>query len=193
MNKENIWNIPNTLTFFRIIIAIITIFLIFAGFNIFYIIGAFTIGMLTDFFDGQIARRFKLTTEFGRKFDMIADRFLMVGVAFATIIKLSLLNNSAVFQIIQILLILSREIITSPVIITTIILNRKIFIPKVRGIAKFTTFMQAITFPIILLSIPYEFFNFSLYLVLTTTLIGAASAFYYINDIKILIENKDSK
>ena len=26
--------------------------------------------MLTDFFDGQIARRYNLATEFGRKFDM---------------------------------------------------------------------------------------------------------------------------
>ena len=84
--KENIWNVPNVLTFSRIIITFLTIFFIFAGFNIVYIVIAFVIGMITDCHDGQIARRFHLTTEFGRQFDMIADRVLMIGVALAAII-----------------------------------------------------------------------------------------------------------
>jgi phosphatidylglycerophosphate synthase len=191
MNKENIWNIPNFLTSLRILIAFLTVFLIFAGFNIFYIIIAFMIGMLTDFFDGQIARRFKLKTEFGRKFDMIADRILIISVGLASIIKLATLENSLNNQILQIFLILSREIIGSQVILAALISNRKIPIPQVRVIGKATTFMQAITFPIILLSIPYELFNFSLCLAIITSVIGATSAFYYINDVKILTKNEN--
>ncbi len=185
--KENIWNIPNILTFFRIIIAFLTVFLIFADFNIFYIISAFMIGMLTDFFDGQIARRFNLKTEFGRKFDMIADRILMVGVGLASIIKLSLLEISPVSQILQIFLILSREIIAFVAILAALITKRKIPIPQVRFIGKATTVMQAITFPMILLSMFYTLFSFSLYFAFITGFIGLISSFCYINDTKNLV------
>src|SRR3989344_1680419 len=88
--KENIWNIPNALTFSRIIITILAVFFIFADFDIVYVAVAFVVGMITDFLDGQIARRFNMKTEFGRQFDMIADRFLMISVALAAIIKLSI-------------------------------------------------------------------------------------------------------
>jgi len=67
--KENIWNLPNLLTLFRIIFAFVAAYFIFAGFDIVYIVVAFIIGMLTDFFDGLVARTFNLKTEFGRHFN----------------------------------------------------------------------------------------------------------------------------
>ena len=190
--KENIWNLPNALTLSRIIISFITIFFIFAGFDIFYIISAFIIGMITDCLDGWVARRFKLTTEFGGKFDMVADRFLMVGVAFASIIKLNasgILSNN---QLLQIFLILSREIIAFSGVLITIMAGRGVLAPRPRFIGKATTFMQAITFPMILLSIFYQVFSFSLYFAVATSIIGVVSAFYYINDVKNLVGNKNN-
>ena len=78
--KENIWNIPNTLTFLRVIITFATLYCIFAQYSLTLVAILFAVGMITDFLDGQIARRFNMTTEFGRQFDIIADRFLMLGV-----------------------------------------------------------------------------------------------------------------
>src|SRR3989344_8081153 len=88
--EENIWNIPNTLTLLRVLITFITIYFIFAGYSVITIVVLFAIGMLTDFFDGQIARKFNQTTEFGRRFDVVADRFLMVSIALAFIISYSM-------------------------------------------------------------------------------------------------------
>jgi CDP-diacylglycerol--glycerol-3-phosphate 3-phosphatidyltransferase len=87
MEKENIFNIPNALTLIRILITFPLIYLIFTDASILYIALIFIIGMLTDFFDGFIARNFNLKTEFGRKFDMFADRILMIGTAVSFLIK----------------------------------------------------------------------------------------------------------
>jgi len=185
--KENIWNLPNILTFSRIIIAFLTIFLIFADVNILYVVLAFLLGMLTDTLDGQIARRFNLKTEFGRQFDMIADRFLMIGVALAAIIKLGISEILTVNQLFQIFFILSREIVLSPIVLVALISGKGVPIPQVRFIGKLTTVLQAIAFPAILLGIFFDFFSFSIYLAVITGAAGLVSAFYYVNDIKKII------
>ena len=183
--KENIWNLPNLLTLFRIIFAFVAAYFIFGGFDIVYIVVAFIIGMLTDFFDGLVARTFNLKTEFGRQFDMIADRILIVGVALAFIIKfnmLGILTGSHYFQIIFMLL---REILTTPIALVTMSIGAGI--PQVRFIGKATTVMQSVTFPAILLSIFYEIFSFSIYFAIATGIIGFIASIYYIYDMKNLM------
>ena len=181
--KENIWNLPNFLTFSRIIISVVTVYLIFADFDVNYIVAAFVIGMLTDAADGQVARRFKLTTEFGRKFDVIADRCLMIPVALAAIVKFTLKGTLTGFHTLQIFLLLTREIITFSYIGIAAIFKKKAVIPKVRFNGKATTLIKAISFPIILLSMSYSIFNISLYFVLATGFLGFISSFYYIYDV----------
>ncbi len=180
--KENIWNVPNMLTFARVVITFIIIFEIFAHARLITIAILFAIGMITDFLDGQIARRFKLVTEFGRKFDIIADRMLMISTAIALIVYF---NNEGLFgreHLLQVILILSREIIAFPFAIVGFAANRPI--PHARFIGKLTTFMQGVTLPAILLSTSYSFFNFSIYLAIATSAIGALSAFTFVNDLR---------
>ena len=148
------------------------------------IVVAFVLGMITDFLDGQIARRFNSVTEFGRKFDIIADRILMIATVLAIIIKFGsdgILNGWYIFQII---IILSREIISLPSIVMNI-LSKKIIIPNVRFIGKLTTFMQAIAFPLVLLNVfYYPRINFSIYSSIVTSLIGIISGWAYIKDLR---------
>lgn len=186
--KENIWNIPNFITLLRIIIAFVVIYLIFADFHIFYIVAAFIIGMSTDFFDGWTARTFNLKTEFGRKFDMIADRILIGGVALAFMIKFTQAGALTSSHYFQIIIMLVREILTTPVALVTMIMGGGI--PQVRTIGKIVTTLQSITFPAIILSIFYPVFSFSLYLAIATAIFGLIASFYYINDMKNLLIKK---
>jgi len=188
--KEKIFNIPNALTFSRIIITFLIVFFIFADFSIFYIVIAFVIGMLTDFFDGQIARRFNMTTEFGRQFDMVADRFLMIVVGLSAIVKLSIAGDLTHSQLFQIFLLLTREMVASPIIIATVIFGKGLPIPQVKFVGKLTTTLQAITFPMILLGIYYDFFRVSIYFAVFTSLVGFTSAFIFINDVRNLLIKK---
>jgi CDP-diacylglycerol--glycerol-3-phosphate 3-phosphatidyltransferase len=182
MKKENVWNIPNALTFVRIIATFILIYLVFIKANVISIVVVFVVGAITDFMDGQIARRFNMKTEFGRKFDMVADRFLLIGFFFALVFDYQAGGDLSRNNMTQILLLLSREIISSPFAIVAFVSNKKI--PEARNVGKLVTLLQGITLPMILLSSKYSVFDFSIYLALFTCLCGVISACYYVYDLQ---------
>ena len=175
--RENIYNIPNALSFLRLIITIAIIILIFSGVSLSIIAILFFIGMFTDALDGQIARRFHLKTKFGANFDMFADRFLMLGTALALIIYFFISNQMSNHQIYQLAMMLSREILIAPIFLFVIISKKKFF-PKAKLIGKVTTVLQAITLPLILFG-----FTFSIYFAILTMLSGVFSAIVYIKNI----------
>ncbi|MBD1426423.1 CDP-alcohol phosphatidyltransferase family protein [Sphingobacterium arenae] len=71
-NKENIWNVPNALSAYRILALPFIIYTIVSGDkNLF--ITLLSINLITDILDGLIARAFKLQTELGARLDSLAD------------------------------------------------------------------------------------------------------------------------
>jgi cardiolipin synthase len=72
MEKENIINIPNMLSFYRILAFPFILFFVYAGNE--RLFSAFLcINLITDILDGFIARTFKLQTRFGARLDSLAD------------------------------------------------------------------------------------------------------------------------
>jgi cardiolipin synthase len=70
--KENIWNVPNGLSAYRIAVFPLMLYFIFSGHReLFFLF--LCINLVTDIADGFIARRFKLVTEFGARLDSVAD------------------------------------------------------------------------------------------------------------------------
>ena len=78
-------NLPNKLTIFRIILAFICIGLILKNTltSIILALVVFGLASLTDFFDGYIARKYNLISDFGKILDPIADKVLILGVFFS--------------------------------------------------------------------------------------------------------------
>jgi len=72
-------NIPNILTLFRILFAVIVFTMIGVGYYDFALF-FFVLAAFTDFLDGWWARHFKQITIFGRVMDPFADKFLICGV-----------------------------------------------------------------------------------------------------------------
>ncbi len=71
--------LPNQITGLRIIL--IVLMWILAFFNLPVLIGfALILAGLTDFLDGFLARRLDLATEFGSKFDSVADNQLFISI-----------------------------------------------------------------------------------------------------------------
>jgi len=177
--KEDIFNVPNALTLSRIFITFFVIYTILAKWNVIITASAFVIGMLTDFFDGYIARKYKKVTELGRKFDMTADRFLMIGTAIAFLVSYNGIMN--LNHWVQVGLIMSREILTLPFVLYTNIkkgLNTEI--PHAKFIGKLTTFMQGVAFPLVIFGIFYQQFRFSVYFAAATGIIGILSGIQHI-------------
>lgn len=73
-------NLPNKLTCFRVLLIpvfVLFMYLEFIPYNNLIALGIFIVASLTDLFDGQIARRYNLITNFGKFMDPLADKLLV--------------------------------------------------------------------------------------------------------------------
>jgi CDP-diacylglycerol--glycerol-3-phosphate 3-phosphatidyltransferase len=182
-SKDNIFlqNIPNILTITRIILAFVVVYLIFTNALLAKIVIVFVIAALTDFLDGKVARKFKWESEFGRKADMIADRFLWFGTALALVISFGLRDEIKWEQGIPLLLMMSREIIALPFAFIAFFSGKEI--PHARYIAKVTTFLQGFALPAVILSVKYSYWVYiSLPISAAACVTGVVSGLYYISD-----------
>ncbi len=104
-------NVPNILTFIRILfIPIIIVFLeIDSEFYSWLALVLYTLACISDFLDGYLARKFELESSFGRFLDPIADKILVVSVIFI-LVSNSIINGFFVYPA---LIIIIREILVS--------------------------------------------------------------------------------
>ncbi|TSC93837.1 MAG: CDP-diacylglycerol--glycerol-3-phosphate 3-phosphatidyltransferase [Parcubacteria group bacterium Licking1014_1] len=81
--------LPNHITYARVAIgALLFVLLFFFGIqNKLLIISLFSVGALTDLFDGSIARGTNKVTEFGAMLDSTADRILIVPIAIYSLLE----------------------------------------------------------------------------------------------------------
>ena len=85
MNKIYI----NILTSSRIILGLLFLYFTIVQFNIYYLIFLFILTAISDNLDGILARRFKLTTDNGAKFDVICDFiFIILSTSAGVLINL---------------------------------------------------------------------------------------------------------
>lgn len=193
MKKDNpiqifLSNIPNMLSVARIILTFVVMYMIFTEAPMISVIIVFAVAALTDFLDGRLARRFKWTSEFGRKTDMIADRFLWIGTALAFIINFGIRRELSAVDGVQLLFIMSREMISMPFAVSAFFSGKPI--PHARYIAKVTTFLQAFALPTIMISVSYSpMMYFSIPVSLATGICGIISGLYYMYDLENPVKN----
>ena len=80
--RQDILNLPNILTLFRIVLIVPVCVLVFAGdpVSVFIAVLLFFIASLTDWVDGYIARRQGLVSITGKFLDPLADKLLVMAV-----------------------------------------------------------------------------------------------------------------
>ena len=103
--------IPNFLTAMRIILIPLIILSFYVPSKITNIIVAalFMSASITDYFDGYLARAFKVQSNFGKCLDPIADK-LLVSVS---LIMLTYFSNQNILILIPSIIIICREIMVS--------------------------------------------------------------------------------
>lgn len=137
------FNIPNTLTLLRALGVPLFLYLfLFAQLPVasFLVI---TIGAITDYLDGKIARALNQTSEFGAKFDPTVDRLYIAAVIIAFAIK----DYLPWWLVIS---IIARDLILAIVIISQRI--RGIAFLSVTFLGKAATFNLLYAFPFLLLA-----------------------------------------
>lgn len=197
-------NLPNKITVTRIILSVVLLIFLMLPWeqlgvafptylvagkiivDLKYIIAAvvFLIASLTDFLDGQLARKLNLVTDFGKVMDAIADKLLVNGL----------------------LIILAYEGFI-PVAIPVIIITRDTFVDSIKmasgnkgkvvgasiaGKAKTVCMMVGMTL-LLLYNLPFEIFNFPLAILLiyiATILSVFSGCQYYFNAKDLIFKDK---
>ncbi|MGL9717662.1 MAG: CDP-diacylglycerol--glycerol-3-phosphate 3-phosphatidyltransferase [Wolbachia sp.] len=132
-------NLPNLLTISRALAipAIILSFYIENKYANSITISIFMFACITDFFDGYLARAWKVQSKFGMLFDPIADKLIVVS----TIIMLVYKHKINDFTIVPSVIIVCREILVSGLREFLIATNVSLPVSKV---GKIKTFLQMV-------------------------------------------------
>ena len=87
--SNEIWNLPNALTLFRIFLVPFLVVVLHTKFSgrEYAGLAIFLVAAITDFFDGYIARRRNQVTRLGALLDPIADKLLM-SAAFISLVEM---------------------------------------------------------------------------------------------------------
>ena len=78
----NVWNIPNVLTMLRLVLIPVFVAVFFntpADQNKIAALVIFAVASITDMFDGMLARKLNQITDFGKLFDPLADKLMVVS------------------------------------------------------------------------------------------------------------------
>lgn len=136
-------NLPNLLTLSRIFIAVVIVWLLLLN-SLAGNIGAavfFIIASITDFYDGYLAKKYGLTSDFGKLMDPIADKVLMLSI----FTVLAVVGMVAWWMV---LIIALREVWVT---IDRLLMMRRGIVLAAEQLGKIKTVLQIVTVSVILL------------------------------------------
>jgi len=85
--KKMIWNIPNILTLLRLILIPVYWLLMMVRNNETAALIVFLFASATDLLDGYIARKYNQVTDWGKLFDPLADKLMVLSVLLSLLLK----------------------------------------------------------------------------------------------------------
>lgn len=139
--------LPNILTVLRLVLAVLCTYYAYhkdiQSLTISLVI--FCIASATDYFDGYLARKWKIVSSFGKLMDPIADKVLILGVLFAFVIQ-------GIVPLVLASLICFREVLLT--VIRLIISKKTVLASRYSG--KVKTFSQVIVLIIIYITLIYK-------------------------------------
>ncbi|MBR6028456.1 MAG: CDP-alcohol phosphatidyltransferase family protein [Clostridia bacterium] len=100
---KDAWNVPNALTVLRLILVPVFIYL-YMNDQRWPAVAVFAVASLTDLLDGKIARRYNLITNFGKLFDPLSDKLLIISAIVCFGLK-------GVFPWVPIILVVLKELL----------------------------------------------------------------------------------
>ncbi len=143
-------NIANRLTFLRIILTFVFMFILLYCHGLIASLLAFALfifAAISDFFDGRIARKRNMVTDFGRLMDPIADKVLVL-TAFMVFVQLRLVEAWMV------VIIIFREILITS--LRLFALNKGQILSAARAGKQKTMFQMVVIFLILLFMVAKE-------------------------------------
>jgi cardiolipin synthase (CMP-forming) len=139
--------LPNLLTLARILaIPVVVALLYFATpVTAWAALAVYTVACVTDWFDGYLARAWKLTSAFGRALDPIADK-LLVGAVLLVLVGTGVIYG---LHLIAALIILLREILVSG--LREVLAGTRVSLP-VTQLARWKTGIQMVALGVLIVA-----------------------------------------
>jgi CDP-diacylglycerol---glycerol-3-phosphate 3-phosphatidyltransferase len=161
--RNEIWNLPNSLTLFRIFLVPFLVVVLLTKYSDWVGLSIFLVAAITDYFDGYFARRMNKTTRLGALLDPIADKLLM-SAAFISLVELGLAKAWMV------VIIIGREFAVSG--LRSIAAQNGVTIPA-SPLGKTKTFTQVIAISLLIIADEIGEFKFTSVLALWLVMIFA--------------------
>ena len=191
-------NLPNRITIVRIVLSILLLVLLIFPFDmcgisfpIFHLFGSITVSLqyiiggviflvasLTDFLDGNIARKKGLVTDFGKVMDAIADKVLVNGV-------LIVLACNGLINVVIPVIIITRDIFVDSIKMVAGGKGKAVG-ASILGKLKTICMMTGLTL-VFFYNIPFELLNVNV----AEGLLYAATVFSIISGVQYYIVNKE--
>jgi CDP-diacylglycerol--glycerol-3-phosphate 3-phosphatidyltransferase len=146
-----VYTIPNIITFIRIFLIPIILYLLFSeNPNIVLIAGLlFIVSSVSDYFDGYLARTLNQSSKLGTLLDPIADKLLIASVI-VVLVDTGVISN---IHVVPAIIILLREIAISGLREFLAKLNTDMPVSK---LAKYKTTFQMVSLSILIISLGFE-------------------------------------
>lgn len=103
-------NLPNKLTVLRLLLVPVILVVMLLPYSIINNIIALIVfagASITDYFDGKIARRDNLITDFGKFLDPLADKFMVIAAIFGLVCRAFVEQDNWMFWILMVMLIVT--------------------------------------------------------------------------------------
>lgn len=178
-------NLPNKLTLIRILLTPFYLAAMIIDFDYHYIIAAiiFIVASITDFLDGNIARKRNLVTTFGKLCDPLADKMLTTAALLAFM-------SIGVCNIWIVMIILTREfLVTSFRLVAT---SQGIVIPA--GIwGKVKTATQMVFSIVIMFGLHFtdaSVMDFETFAIVSNVLLGITAVLTVFSGVKYIVDGK---
>ncbi len=110
--KNKIITLPNILSFFRLCLIPVIVWLYCAEKNYRITAAIFIISGITDIVDGYIARRFNMISDFGKALDPVADKLTQITMMFCLATRFDLMKILFVLLVIKELLAATMNLLT---------------------------------------------------------------------------------
>lgn len=189
-------NLPNKLTILRILLVPLVVAAMLIEFPFHFVVSSllFLTASVTDFFDGMIARKNNLVTNFGKFADPIADKILVIS-ALICLLSLGLCDP------VIIIIVLFREFVVTSVRLSAAA-NGKVVAANIWG--KFKTLSQLFAIAVVFsLQMVLEFITFfgsakdaaalfDTFYIIGEIAMWISTVFTILSGLKYVLDNKDS-
>lgn len=186
LTKNQILTIPNMLSFFRLALIPLIVWIYVFKDSPEWTVAILTLSGATDIVDGFIARRFNMTSDFGKAIDPLADKLTQIAVLFCLLTRFPLI-------LLPIVIMLIKEI--GSFILRFIVYKKTERVECADWHGKATTVLIYLTMLIHILwpflKLPGEVSNISI--LATTVMMIFSCILYSISGAKILIDHKIKK